>query len=94
MSVISVLKRLRIFRQYTAHQIADAETENVMRDHGIAMARVESSNESVKESQGNLRDSIRAVRETSKQASQQPAHDPIAQFVFDMRSSRHAHRRN
>jgi hypothetical protein len=90
MKLFSLLKRLRILHPFNRHEIIDAETENVMRDHTIAMSRVTSN---VDTAQVKLLESIQHVRKSSE--SVQSPNDPMAKFLQNMRSSgQHQHRRN
>ncbi len=92
MSLMKLLRRFWLCRPFNENQIADAETENVIRDHHLAVTKAESSNEGIRQSQVRLLESIRSVRITSETAER--PYDPIAQFVSDMRSSHHDTRRN
>jgi hypothetical protein len=88
MSITSMLRRLGWLRQFDVRAIADAEIENVLRDHGIAVTRAESSSEDIKETEGRLLESIRTSRESTLRTA-----DTMAQFVHDMRSFGHHHQR-
>lgn len=93
MSLASLLRKVGLIRPFDEAQIADAETENAIRDHGIAIDRVETSNDGIRQSQMKLLESIQTVRASSETVAEPP--DPIAQFVHDMRSSApHRSRRN
>jgi hypothetical protein len=92
MSFMSFLRRVGILYPFSAEQITDAETENLVRDHDEAIKRVTTNSENIRESQSRLVESIRSVLSTSETAERKC--DPMAQFVRDMRSPHHHHRRN
>lgn len=85
MRIITFLRRLGVFRPFDSREVVDAETENVLRDHNIAMQRVDSSDKGIRTAQGRLLESIKAAITSVPAEPRVP--DRIAQFVHDMRSS-------
>lgn len=62
MSFISFCRRIGVLPAVSYEQIAEAETENAMRDHDKAVERVFTSSQEISRTSGKLRESIRRGR--------------------------------